>query len=129
MLLMLMQKTGVAHADDARQEKHLFPRPFSVLVAGAISLASHLSPPPWTSYLSPTNTLLNSTHEPHSAYACMCRMHWMQDIVIPVMVTTQGFYLSPMNPRVEARAKKRNQTLARNGMFFFAVRQLAARNN
>ncbi|EFJ44781.1 acetylglucosaminyltransferase [Volvox carteri f. nagariensis] len=45
-----------------------------------------------------------------------------KDVVLPVMVTTQGFHLSPLNPRVEARARRRNQTMARSGTFFFAGR-------
>lgn len=49
--------------------------------------------------------------------ACFCPS---QDIVIPVMVTSQGFHLSPLNPLVAQQAKQRGDH-RRPGTFFFAV--------
>ncbi|GLI68736.1 hypothetical protein VaNZ11_013227 [Volvox africanus] len=45
-----------------------------------------------------------------------------KDIVIPVMIMSQGFHHSPMNPRMEVEAKARGGPLARNGTLFFAGR-------
>ncbi|GIL43551.1 hypothetical protein Vafri_1253 [Volvox africanus] len=45
-----------------------------------------------------------------------------KDVVIPVMVTTQGLHLSPMNPRVAAIAARRKKSTQRTGTFFFAGR-------
>ncbi|GIL72456.1 hypothetical protein Vretimale_4167 [Volvox reticuliferus] len=45
-----------------------------------------------------------------------------KDIVIPVMIMTQGFHQSPMNPRMEAEAKANGGPLVRNGTLFFAGR-------
>ncbi len=40
--------------------------------------------------------------------------------MIPVMVTSQGFHLSPLNPLVAQRSKQRGEH-RRPGTFFFAV--------
>ncbi|EFJ44782.1 acetylglucosaminyltransferase [Volvox carteri f. nagariensis] len=45
-----------------------------------------------------------------------------KDIVIPVMIMTQGFHLSPMNPRMEAEIKAQGAPRLRNGTLFFAGR-------
>ncbi|GFR41319.1 hypothetical protein Agub_g2003 [Astrephomene gubernaculifera] len=45
-----------------------------------------------------------------------------KDIVIPVMITTAGFHLSPLNPSIEQKARKKGADLSRNGTFFFAGR-------
>ncbi|KAG2448653.1 hypothetical protein HYH02_006010 [Chlamydomonas schloesseri] len=45
-----------------------------------------------------------------------------KDIVIPVMITTPGFQLSPLNPAVAAKAAKRGRPYKREQTFFFAGR-------
>ncbi|GLC51474.1 hypothetical protein PLESTB_000506400 [Pleodorina starrii] len=61
-------------------------------------------------------------YDRHPEYSWEAAHRPGKDIVIPVLIMTQGFHESPLNPAVRAQAEEEGQVLERNQMLFFAGR-------